>query len=587
MTSMNEFFKKPGLPSGSIKRKFEPPDPELTYKAAKLSSASSPNSHHANGVIREDGTENDNDVEAGPELLSEEEHEDQEGRFFGGGVTRDAAEAMDYIEGQEDGAETYQEEKIDPIWLRRLAVSFEKKVKQNEELRARYDGDPQKFMQSEADLDAEIRSWSLLSEHPELYGQFIECGAVRLLVGLLAHENTDISIGAIEIISELLDEDVKVEQDQWERLVTSFLDVDLMELLMSNLARLDEQEESDRSGVYHSLAVMESLASDQAVAEKVGHENVLNWLCERIRKPEKNVSQNKQYAAEVLQVLLQSSSVVRQRLALDVDGVDLFLQLLATYRKRDPSKNSMEEEYVENIFDALTCVVDEPNGKSKFVEAEGVELALIMLKEGNFSKLRALRLLDHACGGQDAAATEVCERLVDAAGLKIVFGILMKKNDGTMIQHLLVILASMLRYLPGESAARIRLLAKFTEKKYEKVTRLIYLRHEFARRVAATDKALEEEQTNLSNQEMNERADEFFSRRLDGGLFCLQTVDTILAWLIAEDLEAKTMILKEVQTPLIQASLTVQLQGLDPEANEDEDTREMLTTLMGCLDTCT
>lgn len=29
------------------------------------------------------------------------------------------------------------------------------------------------------------------------------------LVGLLAHENTDIAIGAIEIISELLDEDVE------------------------------------------------------------------------------------------------------------------------------------------------------------------------------------------------------------------------------------------------------------------------------------------------------------------------------------------------------------------------------------------
>lgn len=530
--------------------------------------------------------EEDNDVEAGPQLPLKEEYEDEEGRFFGGGfcVTRDAAEALDYIERQEDGAETYQEEKIDSVWLRRLAVSFEKKVKHNEELRAKYEGQPQKFMESEADLDAEIRSWSLLSEHPELYGQFIECGAVQLLVGLLAHENTDIAIGAIEIISELLDEDVEAEQNQWERLVATLLDADLMELLLSNLARLDEQEESDRSGVYHSLAVMESLASEQSIAEKVGHVNVLNWLCERIRKQEKNVSQNKQYAAEVLQVLLQSSSVLRRRLALDVDGVDLLLQLLAAYRKRDPSKDSMEEEYAENIFDALICVVDEAEGKKKFVEGEGVELVLIMLKEGSFSKSRALRLLDHACGGQDLAATEVCERIVDAAGLKIIFGILMKKNDGTMIQHLLTILASMLRFLPGYSDARIRLMAKFTEKKHEKVSRLISLRHEYARKVAATDKLLQDEQIGLSNQETKERADEFFSRRLDGGLFCLQTIDTILAWLIAEDLEAKVMILKEVQAPLIQVSLTTQLQGLDPEAKEDEDTREMLATLIECLE---
>ncbi len=56
---------------------------------------------------------------------------------------------------------------------------------------------------------------------------------------------------------------------------------DLLELLMSNLARLDENNESDRSGVYHSLSFMENLASQQSVAEKVGQEKVLLWLCNR------------------------------------------------------------------------------------------------------------------------------------------------------------------------------------------------------------------------------------------------------------------------------------------------------------------
>lgn len=98
-------------------------------------------------------------------------------------------------------------------------MSFEKKVKKNAELRARYESDPPEFMASEADLDAEIKSWSLLSEHPELYEEFAEGESVRLLVGLLAHENTDIAIGVIEIISELVDEDVEAEQEQWDVLV--------------------------------------------------------------------------------------------------------------------------------------------------------------------------------------------------------------------------------------------------------------------------------------------------------------------------------------------------------------------------------
>jgi len=575
MTSVDELFKKPGLPSAPTKRKFEAPDAQEAYKATKLSHRDSPNGH-ANGVSIVDAPEDDEDTEAGPELPPEDEEDD---RFFDAGVTRDAADALDYLDKQEDG-ETYQEEKIDPAWLRRLAVSFEKKVSKNAQLRARYEGDPQKFMASEADLDAETKSWSLLSEHPELYLAFAESEALGMLVGLLAHENTDIAIGAIEIVSELLDEDVETEQEQWDALVRALLDADLLDLLMSNLARLDETNESDRSGVYHSMAVMESLASQQFVAERIGREKVLLWLCNRIRTPEKTLGQNKQYAAEVLQVLLQTSPVLRKRLAVDLDGVDLFLQILAAYRKRDPQRDSPEEEYAENIFDALTCVVDEADGKAQFVEAEGVELCLIMLKEGTFSKLRALRLLDHAVGGRGGPATRVCVQVVEVAGLKTLFGMFKKKADSGTVEHLLGIFAALLRLLPGESSARIRTLAKFIP---ENVTKLVQLRHEYARKVGLIDQEIRQEQSALSPEEAEDRADEWFSRRLDGGLFCLQTIDTILAWLVAEEPDAARVVSKDVGGDAIKGSLQEQLDGLDLGAEADQDTRDMLTTLMGFL----
>lgn len=41
---------------------------------------------------------------AGPELppgLEEEALDDEEGRFFGGGITTDTAEALDFIDGRE------------------------------------------------------------------------------------------------------------------------------------------------------------------------------------------------------------------------------------------------------------------------------------------------------------------------------------------------------------------------------------------------------------------------------------------------------------------------------------------------------
>lgn len=580
MTSVDELFKKPNLPSASIKRKLEVPDAQEAYKAAKLSNGSSPNSRHSNSATIED--EEDDDIEAGPELPPDDEDDDEEGgRFFGGGVTRDTVDALDYIDRNEE--EEYKEEKIDAAWLRRLATSFEKKVRKNAELRARYEGDPQKFMASEADLDAEIKNWSLLSEHPELLKDFAASESLASLIGLLAHENTDIAIGAIEIISELLDEDVEAEQDQWDALTAALLEADLMSLIMSNLARLDEDNESDRSGVYYSLAVMESLAGVQSIAEKFD-EPVLMWLCNRIRKSEKVLGQNKQYAAEVLQVLLQSSPLLRKRLA-DLDGVDLFLQLLSTYRKRDPPKDTPEEEYAENVFDALTCVVDEPEGKMKFIEAEGVELCLIMLKEGSFSKVRALRLLDHAVGGGEGRySAEVCEKIVDSAGLKVIFGLFIKKSDSTTVEHILGIFAALLRLLPGESAARIRTLAKFAEKDYEKVAKLTRLRSDYARKIEVVDQEIALEKRMLDDEEREERADEFFSRRLEGGLFGVQLIDVILAWLIAEDADARQAIATAMDLSDIKASLQEQLDGLDSNNAEDEDMGEMLSTLISFLE---
>ena len=485
----------------------------------------------------------------------------------------------------EDGEEIVPE-KIDSAWLRKLALNFEKKITKNSELRAKFEGNPQKFMGSEADLDADIKALSILTEHSDLYGEFAKLGCVGSLVGLLAHENTDIAIDAIEIISELTDEDVEAKQVQWDEIVDAMIEADLLDLLVSNFSRFDEGNESDRNGVYHALSVLENLASRASIAEKIGQEtSVLKWLLGRMQKRESRIGQNQQYAAEVLAILLQSSPINRKKLC-ELDGVDLLLQLLAPYRKRDPTKGTEEEEFVENVFDCLTCVVDEPGGKQKFVEAEGIELALLMIKEGKMSKSRALRLTDHALGGQSGA--EACEKLVVVAGLKVVFGLFMKNHDGQANEHLLGIFSSLLRSLPANSAGRIRTLAKFVEKDYEKLGKLAKLRRDYAFRVANVDDEIRKEQVQLKSEQREEMADEWDSRRLDAGLFCLQTIDIILAWLIAEDGGAS----KAIQSLLaehgesfagIKGTIQEQLGSVVGDTEEETMTKEMLSALLQFL----
>ena len=78
-------------------------------------------------------------------------------------------------------------------------------------------------MASEADLDADIKCLSVLSEHPDLYEEFANLGCVGSLVSLLSHENIDIAIDAIEILGELTDETVEAEQEQWDVLVKAIV----------------------------------------------------------------------------------------------------------------------------------------------------------------------------------------------------------------------------------------------------------------------------------------------------------------------------------------------------------------------------
>lgn len=110
-------------------------------------------------------------------------------------------------------------------------------------------------MASEADLDTDIKALSVLSEHPELFTEFRRLGCLASLVGLLTHENTDIAIDAVHVISELTDDEIEAEPEQWNTLVDGMIEAQLLEMLTQNLSRLNESIEMDRHGVYHTLSM--------------------------------------------------------------------------------------------------------------------------------------------------------------------------------------------------------------------------------------------------------------------------------------------------------------------------------------------
>ena len=145
MASIDDLFRKPNVPS---KRKLESPsslDPNLLYsKAAKLSNGTSAGANGRSATV-EDG-DNLDDVDAGPALPPDDDlPDDEEGRFFGGGISSNEKEVLDFIDARED-EEGEGAQVIDSTWLRKMALNFEKRISKNAELRAKFEGSPERYV---------------------------------------------------------------------------------------------------------------------------------------------------------------------------------------------------------------------------------------------------------------------------------------------------------------------------------------------------------------------------------------------------------------------------------------------------------
>ncbi|OIV95690.1 hypothetical protein TanjilG_01484 [Lupinus angustifolius] len=393
-------------------------------------------------------------------------------------------------------------EALDLRTLKKLVLSFERRLKENIEARLKYPNQPDRFADSELELHEELQKLKILAGAPELYPDLVSLNVVPSVVDLLSHDNTDIAIDVVQLLQDLTDEDVLDENDEPARvLVEALVENSALELLVQNLHRLSDSDPDEMSAVYATLATVENLIEVMpSVAELVCEKTkLMKWLLGKIKVRE--FDGNKQYASEILAILLQSSTANQKRLG-QMNGVDVVLQAVAMYKSKDP-KSSDEEEMVENLFDCLCCLLMPLENKERFVKAEGVELMIIIMKQKKLAYGSAIRALDFAMTKYPPA----CERFVDVLGLKTAFAAFM---------------GGILR-----GSRRERLLSKFVENECEKIDRLMELYLRYSDRVKAESERLND--IELDDLEMDE--DEKYNRKLESGLYTLQLLAVILGHL--------------------------------------------------------
>jgi beta-catenin-like protein 1 len=98
-------------------------------------------------------------------------------------------------------------ENIDDRGIKRIVAGVERRVRRNQELRIKYSDDPQRFLESELELNELLTKLSALAGEPVLYTQLVEQQTVPLLLELLQHENIDIVSPVVELFKDLTDAD--------------------------------------------------------------------------------------------------------------------------------------------------------------------------------------------------------------------------------------------------------------------------------------------------------------------------------------------------------------------------------------------
>lgn len=225
--------------------------------------------------------------------------------------------------------------------LKQLLVTLERRIVRNQQQRAKFYDEPMKFMESEVELHTALTDLAAVAVSPELYPILVEAGAARAILGMVTHENTDISLAAVALLDELFDASTYPDVPESRAFIKAFLDEQGLELIVQNLSRLDERSEEDAQGVYNTLSLIENLIDlvpETVATDLCTRTNILKFLVLRLRP--KQFDENKLYASELLSILLNEDPRNSLSLSLiDLDGLDELLKAVAMYRKKDPESS--------------------------------------------------------------------------------------------------------------------------------------------------------------------------------------------------------------------------------------------------------
>ncbi|KAK8960963.1 hypothetical protein KSP40_PGU014583 [Platanthera guangdongensis] len=202
----------------------------------------------------------------------------ENGAFTPSGAGEFDLSLLEALENSDNGGV----EVLDIRAMKKLVLSFERRLRDNLEGRMKYPEQPEKFADTEVELHEDIERLKILAGTPELYPELVALNTVSSIVGLLGHDNIDIAIDVVGLLMDLTDEDVLEDNDEPARiLVEALIENNALELLVQNISRLSEADPDETAAIYNTLSTIENMV-EIPLSKKNKKESYQEELEERI-----------------------------------------------------------------------------------------------------------------------------------------------------------------------------------------------------------------------------------------------------------------------------------------------------------------
>eukprot|EP00826_Nyctotherus_ovalis_P037553 TRINITY_DN3432_c0_g3_i1.p1 TRINITY_DN3432_c0_g3~~TRINITY_DN3432_c0_g3_i1.p1 ORF type:complete len:515 (-),score=179.59 TRINITY_DN3432_c0_g3_i1:161-1705(-) len=432
-----------------------------------------------------------------------------------------------------DEAEKVKVIQMNDEGVKQLLANLTQKYKRNMDLRLKFQANPEKFAESEADLNAELKNTQMVTAYPDLLLSFVGYRGVDLFMDILGHENTDIVIGVVSILKELSEGDIILAAKDNIQFIEYLISKEVPKLLIDTLERLDLKRDEDLEGVYNVLCTLENIADckPEMCDYYFTQDKLMAWLFKYITsEDERELNDAKICSCEVLSIIIEHSKDAKESLGQSKS----LLEILKEVHRRCTGEYESSEEYINDLFNIICCCLLSNEGKETFRKYEGIELMLKLMKCGLKVRRCALKVLDFALSNTPVS----CKEFVNVLGLPFLFAIFMKRGyrrSGKLRvseaelrkdeEYAVSLVWYLLKYCKGVDHDRV--IYKFKENSCDKVQRLADMYEEY---VDAYNKYVDI----VSGVEDEKERESIYIEETNNGLYTFQVISVVIGMLLLE-----------------------------------------------------